>query len=52
MKEVRTKDRVSYMGTYDFLPREVVDFEVVATPLRPEKSRPLSLKYRDRMWAR
>lgn len=52
MREVRANDRISYMGTYDFLPREVVDFEITARPLLPEKSRPISLKYRDRMWAR
>lgn len=52
MREVRANDRVSYMGTYDFLPKEVVDFEVAATPLRPAESRPLTLKHRDRMWAR
>lgn len=52
MREVRAGGRVSYLGSYDFLPREVIDFEITARPLRPANSRPLSLKYRDRMWAR
>lgn len=52
MREVRADGRVSYVGSYDFLPREVIDFEITARPLRPANSRPLSLKYRDRMWAR
>ncbi len=52
MREVRAGDRVSYVGSYDFLPREVIDFEITARPLWPANSRPLTLKYRDRMWAR
>lgn len=49
MREVRENGRVSYMGTYDFLPREVIDFRITAKPLdAPSVS--LSLAYRDRMW--
>jgi hypothetical protein len=52
MREVRENERVSYIGTYEFLPREVVDVEIQARPLRPAKSRPLTLSYRERMWQR
>lgn len=38
---------VSYIGTYDFLPREVLDFAVTARP-RDSKAE-LSLKFRDRL---
>lgn len=33
MREVREDGRISYVGTYDFLPREVIDFRITATPL-------------------
>lgn len=52
MREVRANGRISYMGSYDLLPREVVDFEISARPLRPANSQPLQLKFRDRMWGR
>jgi hypothetical protein len=52
MLEVRENERVSYIGTYEFLPREVVDINIRAKPLRPVKSRPLTLRYRERMWQR
>jgi hypothetical protein len=48
MREVRENDRVSYIGTYEFLPSEEVDLEIEARPLRPSQSRPLTLSYRDR----
>lgn len=51
MRAVRENGRVSYMGTYDVLPREVLDLEVRARPLQPPKSRELVLRYRERMWA-
>ncbi len=49
LKEVRENERVSYVGSYEFLPKEVIDFEITAKPLRPEQSRPLKLSYRERM---
>lgn len=50
MREVREDGRVSYVGTYDFLPREVIDFRITATPLDRPAAQPLALAYRDRMW--
>ena len=50
MREVREDGRVSYVGTYDFLPREVIDFLITATPLDRPAAQPLALAYRDRMW--
>ena len=32
LRKVSENGRVSYMGTYDFLPREVIDFKVTALP--------------------
>jgi Domain of unknown function (DUF4426) len=52
MREVRAEGRVAYMGSYEFLPREVVDFEIHAQPLKPADAPPLVLRYRERMWAR
>lgn len=52
MREVRENDRVSYMGTYAFEPREVIDFEVTAQPTGATPQEPLTLRYRERMWAR
>lgn len=50
MREVRENGRVSYLGTYDVLPREVIDLEVKAKPL--QAARPtLVLRWRERMWA-
>ena len=49
LKEVRENERVSYVGSYEFLPKEVIDFQITAKPLRPAKSRPLKLSYRERM---
>lgn len=50
MREVRENRRVSYVGSYEFLPKEVLDIEITAKPLRPEEARPLTLSYRERMW--
>ena len=50
LKEVRENDRVSYVGSYEFLPKEVIDVEITARPLQPDQSRPLTLSYRERMW--
>lgn len=38
---------VSYIGTFDFLPREVLDFRVVASPASGGPT--ITLAYRDRM---
>lgn len=50
MREVRAEGRVAYLGTYDFLPREVVDFRITARPRDEPGLPPLSLAFRDRMW--
>jgi hydrogenase maturation factor len=51
LQEVRENGRVSYLGSYEFLPREVFDFHVTAQP--EGKGEPtLSLAYRERMWSR
>jgi len=50
LKEVRENDRVSYVGSYEFLPKEVLDFEITAKPLGPQEARPLTLSYQERMW--
>jgi hypothetical protein len=52
MREVRENERISYIGAYEFLPWEAIDIEIQAKPLRPAKSRPLALRYRERMWQR
>lgn len=52
MREVRENDRVSYMGSYAFAPREVLDFEVTALPTGTDQRAPLTLRYRERMWTR
>lgn len=50
MREISEGGRVSYMGTYDFIHGEVLDFIITA---RPEGSNEtLNLTYRDRMWAK
>lgn len=50
MREVRENGRVSYLGTYDFLPREVIDFRITARPEDRPDVPALSLAFRDRMW--
>lgn len=50
MWEVRENGWVSYIGSYSFLPREVVDFEVRASPAGGGPT--LSVKFRERMWKR
>lgn len=48
MKEVDANGYVSYMGTYDFVRGEVIDFLIDA---KPHGAGPrLSLTFRDRMW--
>lgn len=51
MREVRENGRVSYVGSYRVLPREVIDLEVKAKPLQAEKPPTLVLRWRERMWA-
>ena len=48
MRRVVGNGMVSYLGTFDFLPREVLDFRIVATP--EGSAAPIELIYRDRMW--
>jgi hypothetical protein len=52
MREVREEDRVTYLGSYDFLPREVIDFRISAVPLGQPATPALSLTFRDRVWPR
>lgn len=51
MREVRENGRVSYVGSYDVLPRGVIDLEVKAKPRQEPKSPAMVLRYRERMWA-
>ncbi|MEJ8838825.1 DUF4426 domain-containing protein [Ramlibacter sp. AN1133] len=51
MREVREGGRVSYVGSYNFLPREVIDFRITAKPTDSRAAPALSLAYRDRMWS-
>lgn len=51
LREVRENGRVSYLGSYDVLPREVVDLEVKAKPLQAQEPPTLVLRWRERMWA-
>lgn len=52
LREVRENGRVSYVGSYEFLPREVFDFQVKALPKGTQDAPELALEYRERMWAR
>lgn len=49
MRPVSGNDRVSYIGAFEFLPREVLRMEIVATP--EGSGRSLTLSYEERMWA-
>lgn len=51
LREVRENGRVSYLGSYHVLPREVMDLEVKAKPLPAGEAPTLVLRWRDRMWA-
>lgn len=47
LREVQAQGRVSYVGTFEFVPREVLDFNVTA---RIDPASPLlQLSYRERM---
>ena len=48
MREVVGNGMVSYLGTVDFAPRQVLDFRIVARP-HPDGA-PITLEFRDRMW--
>lgn len=48
MRPVTENEMVSYIGAFDFLPRQVVRMEIEATPRGAE--RPLRLSYEERMW--
>ncbi len=39
---------VSYIGAFDFVPSQVLEFEIVAVPDAPG-AKPITLRYRDRM---
>ena len=45
MRPIVANGRVSYLGAFDFLPRQVLRFEVVATP-EPE-GRPITLNFEE-----
>lgn len=47
MRSVVANDLISYMGTYSFLPREVLDFRVTAHP--EGAPQPITLEFRDRL---
>ena len=49
LREVREDEWVSYVGSFDFVPREVLDFVVEAQPAEGEQQPVLTLSYRDRM---
>lgn len=50
MREVVENGFVSYLGVYEFLPREVLNFTVTARPVG--STRELVLKFRDRLGRR
>lgn len=48
MREIVANGQVSYLGTYDFVAGEVIEFTIDAAPLG--SGRKLSLTFRDRLW--
>ena len=48
MREVEQNGYISYVGSYRFAPREVVDFQIEARPRGSDTT--LTLRYRDRLW--
>ncbi|MGE1125620.1 DUF4426 domain-containing protein, partial [Pseudomonas zeae] len=50
MREFVANDLVSYMGSYPFLPREVIDFRVTAYPQGTGEA--ITLSFRDRLGRR
>jgi hypothetical protein len=51
MREVRENGAISYLGSYKFLPRQMINFEISAAPTADAQQRPLTLDYRERMWS-
>ena len=51
MLEVRENGAISYLGSYQFLPRQMINFDISAAPTEDAQQRPLKLDYRERMWA-
>lgn len=49
LREVNENGRVSYIGSYEFLPREVIDFEIIALPGGAQPASELKLGYREQM---
>jgi len=50
MREVVADDMVTYMGSYSFLPREVLDFQITAYPEGAQRA--ITLQFRDRLGRR
>ena len=50
LREANENGRVSYVGSSEFLPREVIDFNITALPAGAEPDGLLKLSYRERMW--
>jgi hypothetical protein len=48
MRPAIANDMVSYIGAFDFVPRQVLEFEIVAVP-EGAGGKPITLRYRDRM---
>jgi hypothetical protein len=48
MRATRANGMVSYLGTYDHAPRQMLEFEITAVP--EGSQRRIKLHYRDRMW--
>lgn len=49
MREVALEGRVTYLGVYDFVHGEVIDFHITAKP--QDSNVILKLTYRERLWA-
>jgi hypothetical protein len=50
LREVVENGGVSYTGSYDVLPRQVLDFHITALP--EQHAIPIILRFRDRIWTR
>ena len=48
MRPAVANNMVSYIGAFDFVPRQVLDFEIVAIPEGAD-GKPITLRFRDRM---
>jgi hypothetical protein len=49
VREVRAGGGVSYLSDFEYAPAEVLEFEIIATPV--DGGRPLELRFRDRLFA-